>query len=279
LRESGLSGPEVAPIRDSISDQLEAMIEPTLIYFHRKAWQRAMRHDFVIHMLEEIGVEVADSTHGQLVRAVLFVDLSSFTPLTSVMGDVTAAGILERFSLAVRQVARQHDGTVVKQIGDCFMLVFLDAVSAVRAADALNTRLASEAQFPAMHGGIHYGPVLYRESDYVGTTVNVAARVVAEAGAHETVVTEAARRRAGELPNIAFRPIGTRHVKGVDEPIELYRIEGATSGAGDRRTDPVCGMQLRPNEIAVRMSIEDDEFVFCSAHCMSIFASRTPASA
>ena len=53
LRDSGLSEPEAAAIRDSISDQLEAVIEPTLVYFHRKSWQRALRHDFVIHMLEK----------------------------------------------------------------------------------------------------------------------------------------------------------------------------------------------------------------------------------
>jgi class 3 adenylate cyclase len=277
LRDSGLSGAELTATRDSISDQLEELIEPTLVYFHRKAWQRAMRYDFVIHMLEEIGVEVADSTHGQLMRAVLFVDLSSFTPLTSVMGDVTAADILERFSVAVRQVVRQHDGMVVKQIGDGFMLVFLDVISAARAADALNRRLSTEAQFPAIHGGIHYGPVLYREGDYVGTTVNVAARLLAEAGRHETVLTAAARRQAGELPNIAFHPIGSHHVKGVDEPLELYRLESAAPAVDNRQTDPVCGMQLRPNEVAARMTIGDEDYAFCSTRCMSIFVGRTPS--
>jgi YHS domain-containing protein len=128
-----------------------------------------------------------------------------------------------------------------------------------------------------MHAGIHYGPVLYREGDYVGTTVNVAARLLSEAERHETVLTEEARRRAGELPNIAFHPIGTRSIKGVDEPLELYRIETATTAADDRQHDPVCGMQLRLTEVAARMTIGDDDYVFCSTRCMSIFANRAPS--
>jgi len=279
LRESGLGGADLARLRDSVGLRLEQLIEPTLVYFHRKAWQRALRYDFVIHMLEELGVEVADSVHGQLLRAVLFVDLSSFTPLTAAMGDVTAAEILERFSVAVREIARAHDGTLVKQIGDGFLLVFLDVVPAVRAAEALNQRLSTEPQFPAMHSGIHYGPVLYREGDYVGKTVNIAARVLAAADRHETVLTEPARRRAGELSDVAFHPIGTRSFKGVDESFELYRVEGAMRVVDDRQADPVCGMQLRPNEVAASMTVGDQEQVFCSARCLGIFARRTPSNA
>ena len=50
--------------------------------------------------------------------AVVFIDLSSFTPLAEAMGDATAAEVLERFSNIVRRSVGAFDGRVVKQIGD-----------------------------------------------------------------------------------------------------------------------------------------------------------------
>jgi class 3 adenylate cyclase len=270
-----MGGTALLDATSSVSDGLEVLIEPTLLYFHRKSWQRAIRRDFLIHMLEELGIENADSARGALTRAVLFVDLSGFTPLTSAMGDLTATDILQRFSTLVRRAARQYDGMTIKQIGDGLLLVFLDVASAVRAACTMARQLAREQQFPAMHAGIHFGPVLYREGDYFGTTVNVAARILAEADRNELVITADARRCAGELLDLAFHPLGVRTVKGLTEPIELYRVEDATAAANERLVDPVCGMQLGPNEVAARMTIGDDEHVFCSARCMGIFVTAT----
>jgi class 3 adenylate cyclase len=279
LRTQGLRGRALLDATATIRDGLTDLIEPTLVYFHGKAWQRAIRRDFLIHALEELGVESPDAARGQLTRAVLFVDLSSFTPLTSAMGDLTATNILNRFSTLVRATAHRYDGTVVKQIGDGFLIVFLDAPSAVRAAADLHRRLCEEPQFPAMHAGIHYGPVLYREGDYFGATVNIAARLLTHADRHEIVLTATARRRAGELDEIAFHPLGMHDIKGFDEPFELYRSENAESTQSARHTDPVCGMQLREDEIAARMMVGDEEHVFCSTHCLQIYATRTSAPA
>jgi class 3 adenylate cyclase len=124
-------------------------------------------------------------------------------------------------------------------------------------------RLAGEEpQFPAMHAGVHYGPVLYRDGDYLGSTVNIAAR-----------------RRAGELTEIAFHPLGTHDIKGIEERLELYRAENTEGAATPRRTDPVCGMQLRDDEIAARMTVGTEEQAFCSTHCLQVSATRTSAPA
>jgi class 3 adenylate cyclase len=279
LRAQGLRGRALLDATATIRDGLTDLIEPTLMYFHGKAWQRAIRRDFLIHALEELGIETPDVTRGELTRAVLFVDLSSFTPLTSAMGDMTATTILDRFSTLARAIAHRYDGTVVKQIGDGFLVVFLDAPSAVRAAGELHRQLCEEPQFPAMHAGIHYGPVLYREGDYFGGTVNIAARLLTHADRHEIVLTAAARRRAGELDEISFHPLGMHDIKGLDEPFELYRADRAESTPNPHRTDPVCGMQLRDDEIAARMMVGDEEHVFCSTHCLQIYATRTSAPA
>src|SRR5207302_3960526 len=102
--------------------------EPAVMYFHRKSMERANREDLLLHLLEET---TPPSKVGELFRTVLFVDLSSFTPLTEAMGDAAAARVVERFSDMVRETAGGCDGQIVKQIGDEFMLVFPTANSAV----------------------------------------------------------------------------------------------------------------------------------------------------
>ena len=274
LRASGLSGQELTDATHAIGDNVNGLIEPSLLYFHRRAWTKALRADLVIHVLEELGLEETEATDGRLSRAVLFVDLSSFTPLTSVMGDAIAAAILDRFSILVRSVARRSSGSTVKQMGDGFMLVFVDAGAAVRTALELKRRLSEESQFPAMHAAVHHGPLLYRDGDYVGTTVNVAARLLGEAGRNEIVVSASARREAGALVDASFTPLSMRTVKGIVEPLELFNVEARDHEPPRRRVDPICGMQLRDDEIAARMTLGNDEHVFCSETCLDLFVSQ-----
>jgi len=100
------------------------LIEPAVLYFHRKAFQRAARDDFVVH-LTEATTPPAETT-GEMTVTIVFVDLSGFTPLTESMGDAAAARVVERFSELVREASSRRDGKLVKQIGDEFMLVFTD---------------------------------------------------------------------------------------------------------------------------------------------------------
>lgn len=273
----GLRGTELTDATTTAAQGMEELVEPTLLYFHRVAWKDALRDDLVLHVLEELGVGEPDGGEGRLWRAVVFVDLSSFTPLTDVMGDAVAATVLDRFSTQMRRATRAASGTVVKQIGDAFMAAFLNVSSAVSAIHELGEQLAAEPQFPAIHAGIHYGPVLYREGDYIGGTVNVAARLSTAAAANEIVVSGAARREAGSLPSASFHPLGTRTVKGVAEPIELFVVHPTDRVMVRRQTDPICGMQLADDEIAARTTIGDDEHMFCSTTCMALFVAQHAA--
>jgi len=179
-------------------------MEPAILYFHRKAMARATREDIVRDLAEEAGLLEETEVPGQLRAAIAFVDLSSFTSLAEAMGDVKAAEVLARFSNLVRDAVGRWEGRVVKQIGDAFMLVFPDPRSAVACALEMEGRASKEAQFPAARSGVHWGPVLFREGDYVGSNVNIASRLAAEAKRHQVLVTESVRNAAKDLPEVEF---------------------------------------------------------------------------
>src|SRR5947208_8544432 len=102
------SGADLMAATQGVADPMTDLVEPAVLYFHRKAWERANREDMLLHIVEDT-TPVSD-VPGELIRTVLFVDLSSFTPLTEVMGDAVAARIVARFSDMVRETALGCDG-------------------------------------------------------------------------------------------------------------------------------------------------------------------------
>ena len=81
---------------------------------------------------------------------------------------------------------------------------------------------APAAGLPPAHIGIHTGPVIAQDGDVYGMTVNLAARISSYAGAGQVVVSdETATRAAG--PGLRFEPLGPVELKGVAQPLPLYR--------------------------------------------------------
>jgi class 3 adenylate cyclase/YHS domain-containing protein len=271
LEASGLAGDELAAAVDRAGDLARPLIEPTLLYFHRKAWQRAVREDWVLHVAEEAGL-LTTSDAGQLKAAVVFIDLSSFTPLAEAMGDATAADVLERFSRIVRTSVGAFGGRIVKQIGDAFMLVFQDARSAVACALEIDSDAAKEPQFPAVRAGVQWGDLLYREGDYVGSNVNIAARLASEADRHQVLMTADVRKEVAGTPGIEFARLGKRALKGLGGRFELFTARRAgEESVSVKHVDPVCGMELLPDEVSARLTIEGEERAFCSDACLRTF--------
>src|SRR3712207_4269396 len=72
--------------------------------------------------------------------------------------------------------------------------------------------------------GIHSGTTLYRDGDYYGREVNLAARVVARARGGEVLVTDAVVEAVGRAEHLEFEGIGQVKLKGFAEPRQLCRV-------------------------------------------------------
>jgi adenylate cyclase len=267
FRAQGLSGAELMAASENLADPLSELVEPFLMYLHHKAWERANREDMILHLLEEQAPPSAEP--GEITRTILFVDLSSFTPLTEAMGDAAAARIVERFSDMVRDAAADCDGQVLKQIGDEFMLVFPDPQRAVWFGVGIRRVAAAEPRFPALRIGAQSGSILYREGDYVGANVNIAARVTAAAERNQFLVTSAVLEGV-DSEDVQFQSVGNRELKGVSEPLELFEVRSGDDGA-TRAADPVCGMQLDDDTAEARLVWEGRPLLFCSENCLRRF--------
>jgi class 3 adenylate cyclase len=156
--------------------------------------------------------------------AMVFADMAGFTSLTEERGDEVAASAATRLAELANDVAQRHDGRLVKLLGDGVMLHFPRPADAVPAALALRDEVAA-AGLPPTHTGIDAGSVIRRESDFFGRTVNIAARLSAQAGAGEVLLTRAVLEAAGEAPNLAgVEELPPLTLKGIPEPVTAFRL-------------------------------------------------------
>jgi adenylate cyclase len=115
---------------------------------------------------------------------VLFTDLRNSTQLYREIGDATAFGrVMSHFDV-VRKSIIDHDGAIVKTIGDAVMAVFRSAADGLLAMLEVQQALAEpgDGSRPLqLKAGLHTGPciavTLNDRLDYFGSTVNMAARL------------------------------------------------------------------------------------------------------
>ena len=155
--------------------------------------------------------------------AVAFVDLAGFTELTTQAGDDAAASVALRFSGLASSIAGRHRGRLVKALGDGVLLTFPDATSAVEGCLELLESLPG-AGLPAGHAGVHAGPIIERDGDVFGRTVNLAARVGDMAPAGMLFVTRPVIAAIGEQP-VAVRSVGVFQLHGLGAR-ELWCVLG-----------------------------------------------------
>jgi adenylate cyclase len=138
--------------------------------------------------------EATGRGRGELEMALLFTDLVGFSSWALHAGDAAVLELLREVGAAVEAVITQHEGRIVKRLGDGLMATFLGAEAAVEAAldaqDALRS-IEVDGYAPRMRAGIHWGQPRKLGGDYLGVDVNVAARVTTAADAGQVLVSDA----------------------------------------------------------------------------------------
>lgn len=168
--------------------------------------------------------------------AVVFTDLVGFTEFTARSGDREAVRVLGAQERIVRAVL-PPGARVVKELGDGLMLWFPEPCSAVASMLAVLDGFDAAAERDEMplwvRVGAHWGAPTARGEDLVGHDANVAARIVDVAAPGELLVSEALRTH-GAQSAVRFAEIGPVMMKGLVEPVRLYRAERARErdGAG-----------------------------------------------
>jgi branched-chain amino acid transport system substrate-binding protein len=183
---------------------------------------------------------MADERGGTITRGFLFADLRGYTDFVERRGAAAAAALLTRYRALARDAIGRFGGAEIKTEGDSFYVVFDSVSSAVRCGLAItaDARAAGDEHpdQPIRVGvGIHAGETIEADGGYVGSPVNIAARICAQARPGEVLVSETVRALTRTLLPVEFKSRGRRELKGIAEPIQLFAVEEATAWLPTRR--------------------------------------------
>ena len=167
---------------------------------------------------------------------VLFTDLRDSTKLYREIGDATAFGRVMNHFDVLRQAIVEHDGAIVKTIGDAVMAVFRNASAALAAMLDAQRGLAEppDGVMPLkLKVGLHTGPciavTLNDRLDYFGSTVNMAARLEGLSTGSDVIISRAVYEDAKVRELMESQHLSAVEfdmaLKGFeDERFELWRV-------------------------------------------------------
>ncbi len=158
---------------------------------------------------------------------ILFSDIEDFSRFVD-RGDEVAYEILQIHNRIFRDQIKQHNGTEVKNYGDGFMVSFASARQAIECALGIQEYFKSynfkHIDPIRVRMGINSGEPIQEDGDYIGRTVNLAARIADCARGGEIWTSEIVRSLVGSARGFQFIARGGQSLQGFSEPLALFEV-------------------------------------------------------
>ena len=155
----------------------------------------------------------------RVLASVLFTDIVDSTGRAAALGDRAWRRLLDRHDRASRAEVDRFNGRFIKHTGDGILATFDAPTRALRCALGL-IRSLGEAGL-GIRAAIHTGEIELNGDDVGGIGVHIAARVLAEAGDRQVIVTRTVRDLATGT-DLTFAPLGAVGLRGVPGEWELF---------------------------------------------------------
>jgi class 3 adenylate cyclase len=214
-------GPDEIEARSRVGSRIAALGPRILVWLEQRHVERtntAVTIAWQEERLVRLGVAEA---RPAVPPAVAFVDVAGFTRATDERGDEHALQVATRLRDLADGAARRRGGRLVKLLGDGVLLRFPGAPAAVEAVLELRRDLAAAGL--ASHAGINAGPIIEREGDVFGRTVNIAARLAEVATSGQVLATASAAAALGTNGPAAIA-LGEAALAGVAAPLAVVEI-------------------------------------------------------
>jgi adenylate cyclase len=168
-------------------------------------------------------------------RTFVFVDISGFTNFTSENGDDAAGRLLASWRAVTRDVASETGVRIAKWLGDGCMIVAVDQRDAITFALELQKRSGAACAPLSIRVGIASGlALLFEGDDYIGTAVNMAARLCDVADPYEVIIP------VEQIENLPEGVVVGKHealtLKGMNEAIPVVTLTGEATNAARNDT-------------------------------------------
>jgi class 3 adenylate cyclase len=157
-----------------------------------------------------------------VLTTVLFTDIVGSTERAAALGDDAWRDLLARHHMAVRRELTRFRGEELDTAGDGFFARFDGPARAIRCACAITGALHDLGL--DIRAGLHTGECQVVDDKVAGIAVSIGARVAAQAGPGEVLVSQTVRDLVAGS-GIAFDERGAAELKGVPGEWRLYAVE------------------------------------------------------
>ncbi len=162
--------------------------------------------------------------------AIMFTDIVGFSRQMGVDENRTLR-LLTIHNQLIHQAVTAHNGTVIKTIGDAFLVDFPSVVHAVQCAQQIQAQFktynAERPQDEQIHVriGIHSGDIVQRDGDVFGDGVNIASRLQALAAPDTISISDAVYRDVAQKVALgAIVLLGRPHLKNIAQRFRVYAL-------------------------------------------------------
>lgn len=166
--------------------------------------------------------------NGANIVCVMFADISGSTKLYETLGDEEASGIIKLCLDEMKAATVLHQGHVADVIGDEILATFEFSEHAVQAAETMMRQVEG---LPPVKGaplslriGIHIGPVLSKDGQLYGDTINTAARIVSLARARQIFTSKSTVETLPGYLASNSRDIASFALKGKREEMDICEL-------------------------------------------------------
>jgi adenylate cyclase len=207
---------------DSDAAQVERTLEmtslmPQVLEF---VWRRQLSAEARRRLLRS-------STGGEDVQVCVgFADLVGFTAQTQQLDQASLARVVGRFEAIAYDAVARHGARVVKTIGDEVMFLADDVPTGAELALDLARSYRDDPDLSDVRVGLASGPVLERDGDIYGHTVNLASRIVSIAYPGSVVVSDEVHDALAEDEGFAFASLRHHNLKDIGRVL-LWRLRRA----------------------------------------------------
>jgi class 3 adenylate cyclase len=158
----------------------------------------------------------------RVLATVLFTDIVDSTKRTVQMGDTRWRDVLETHNAVIRKEIERFRGRAIRSTGDGYLAVFDGPGRAIRCACVASRELRKLGI--EIRAGVHTGEIDLMGDDVGGITVNIAARVLAEADGNEVWVSRTVKDLVVGT-SFEFAERGAASLKGVPGDWDLFSVE------------------------------------------------------
>ena len=152
---------------------------------------------------------------------VLFTDIVDSTAKATELGDRGWRELVEAHHSRVRGQLARFRGREIDTAGDGFFATFDGPARAIRCASAIGASVADLGI--RIRAGLHTGEVEQIDDKVGGIAVSIGARVAAQAGPSEVLVSQTVKDLVAGS-GLAFEEAGEHELKGVPDRWRLYRV-------------------------------------------------------